>query len=171
MIPRIAFHPKDRTLPFEMERKQFPVRLCFSVTSNKSQGQSIKHVGVFLGTQEFFSHGQLYVALSRSTDPNNLKVYHSPEDKTAAGVATMMNVVFKEILVCKCAKCSDPKQSSRYWYPLIDSGLLSVISYLHIAIKSNTNFKGWILYLVMRFLNKTTWWMSQTRVSHWVHNL
>ena len=48
MIPRILFHPKDRTLPIEMERKQFPVRLCFSVTSNKSQGQTLKHVGIYL---------------------------------------------------------------------------------------------------------------------------
>ena len=59
MIPRIKFHPKDVTLPIEMERKQFPVRLCFAVTSNKSQGQSIRHVGIHLGTQQFFSHGQV----------------------------------------------------------------------------------------------------------------
>ena len=59
MIPRIKFQPKDRSLPVEMERSQFPVRLCFAVTSNKSQGQSIAHVGLFLGTQQFFSHGQV----------------------------------------------------------------------------------------------------------------
>ena len=40
MIPRILFHPKDRTLPFEMERKQFPIRVCFGITSNKSQVKS-----------------------------------------------------------------------------------------------------------------------------------
>ena len=48
MIPRILFHPKDRSLPISMERRQFPVRLCFSVTSNKSQGQTMKHVGIYL---------------------------------------------------------------------------------------------------------------------------
>ena len=48
MIPRILFHPKDRSLPISMERRQFPVRLCFSVTSNKSQGQTLKHVGIYL---------------------------------------------------------------------------------------------------------------------------
>ena len=37
LIPRIKFHPEDKTLPFE--RAQFPVRLCFAITSNKSQGQ------------------------------------------------------------------------------------------------------------------------------------
>ena len=64
MIPRIAFYPKDVSLPIELERKQFPVRLCFAVTSNKSQGQTLKYVGIYLN-QDFFSHGQLYVAMSR----------------------------------------------------------------------------------------------------------
>ena len=90
-------------------------------------GQSIRHVGVFLGTQEFFSHGQLYVALSRVTNHRNLKVYKSPEDKTAGSEATMMNVVFKEVLTCKCPKCSLPQKSSRYWYLVIDSGFLFIL--------------------------------------------
>ena len=65
LIPRIKFHPKDRKLPMEMERVQFPIRLCFGITANKSQGQTYKRVGINLSNAEMFSHGQLYVALSR----------------------------------------------------------------------------------------------------------
>ena len=47
-----------------MQRKQFPIRLCFGMTSNKAQGQTLSRAGVYLPS-EFFTHGQMYVALSR----------------------------------------------------------------------------------------------------------
>ena len=40
---------------------------------NKSQGQSVKHVGLDVGNA-VFTHGQLYVAVSRVTSVFNLKV-------------------------------------------------------------------------------------------------
>ncbi|KAJ1701083.1 hypothetical protein LUZ63_000862 [Rhynchospora breviuscula] len=43
-IPRILFSHKDQKLPFIMKRKQFPVRVSYAMTINKSQGQSL-HVG------------------------------------------------------------------------------------------------------------------------------
>ena len=103
MIPRINFHPTDRSLPIEMERKQFPVRLCFAVTSNKSQGQTLKHVGIYL-QQDFFSHGQLYVALSRVQSPQNLKIYRP--NATDKNDYQTTNVVFKEVLTCQCLECN-----------------------------------------------------------------
>ena len=36
-IPRIIFKPKDREFPFDWSRRQFPVRVAFSSTINKSQ--------------------------------------------------------------------------------------------------------------------------------------
>jgi ATP-dependent DNA helicase PIF1 len=63
-IPRVYNQPTEDQSPFKFTRKQFPVRLCFSMTINKSQGQTVKHVGLDLRTP-VFTHGQLYVGISR----------------------------------------------------------------------------------------------------------
>ena len=91
-IPRITLAPTAEDLPIPLRRRQFPVRLAFAMTVNKSQGQSLKNFGLDLRTP-VFSHGQLYVGLSRCTSGNRLKVLLKREDggKTS-------NIVFKEIL-------------------------------------------------------------------------
>ena len=63
------------------------------MTSNKAQGQTLKHVGIYLGQNEFFSHGQFYVAISRVTDPKNIKFFLDDIEK-----GTTMNVVYPEVL-------------------------------------------------------------------------
>ena len=63
-IPRISLAPSSSELVVKMTRRQFPIRLAYAMTINKSQGQSVKYVGLDLRTP-VFSHGQLYVALSR----------------------------------------------------------------------------------------------------------
>ncbi|KIK19435.1 hypothetical protein PISMIDRAFT_107531, partial [Pisolithus microcarpus 441] len=54
-------------------QRQFPVHLAYAMTINKSQGQSVKNVGIDLRS-EVFSHGQLYVAPSHCTHPRRIKV-------------------------------------------------------------------------------------------------
>lgn len=87
LIPRIPLSPND--MPFEFQRLQFPVRLAFAMTINKSQGQSLEVCGINL---EFpcFSHGQLYVACSRVGTSLSLFVY-APHNKTK-------NIVYQKAL-------------------------------------------------------------------------
>ncbi len=57
-----------------MIRNQFPLIPAFAMTINKSQGQSFKNVGISLANP-VFSHGQLYVALSRTRIRNGIKIF------------------------------------------------------------------------------------------------
>jgi len=86
-IPRIPLIPSD--YPFQFKRLQFPVKICFAMTINKSQGQSIQYTGVDLRTP-CFSHGQFYVACSRVSSPDNLYLL-APTGRTS-------NIVYNEIL-------------------------------------------------------------------------
>ena len=76
-------------LPFDFKRLQFPVRLAFAMTINKSHGQSLSVCGINL-ENHCFSHGQLYVACSRVGKPSALFVLTS-DQKTK-------NVVFQRAL-------------------------------------------------------------------------
>jgi ATP-dependent DNA helicase PIF1 len=51
------------------------------MTVNKSQGQTIPNFGVYL-PDPVFSHGQLYVAMSRATTRTNIKILALPPNAT-----------------------------------------------------------------------------------------
>jgi ATP-dependent exoDNAse (exonuclease V) alpha subunit len=93
LIPRIDHTTNEDDYPFTLSRRQFPVQLAFAMTINKSQGQSMKHVGIDLRVAPF-THGQLYVALSRCTSKSRIKVLLPPaaENKT-------VNIVYTEALL------------------------------------------------------------------------
>ena len=113
LIPRIKLAPPKGRLPVSWYRLQFPVKVSYCMTSafepasdtsaaqqypadhelrwtlavNKSQGQTLERVAVFLGKptlnddgtlrsiddQACFAHGQLYVALSRVGHPDRVR--------------------------------------------------------------------------------------------------
>jgi len=95
-IPRITLMPTEGQtgFVFTLKRCQFPVNLAFALTINKAQGQSVKEVGIDLQVP-VFSHGQLYVALSRATGSQNTKVLLPDANKNTCQT---YNVVYPEVL-------------------------------------------------------------------------
>ncbi|XP_065680672.1 uncharacterized protein LOC124817066 [Hydra vulgaris] len=70
-VTRIQLAPLDSNLSFVLKHRQFPVRLAYSMTINKYQGQTFDRVGVYL-KQPCFSHGRLFVACLRTRAFNSL---------------------------------------------------------------------------------------------------
>lgn len=70
-IPRIPHNSQESEFPFEVRRKQFPVKPALAITANKAQGQTMDKIGVHLPTP-LFSHGQLYVAQSKVRSKRNI---------------------------------------------------------------------------------------------------
>ena len=97
-IPRITLTPSDSDLPFKLRRRQFPVRAAFAMAINKPQGQTLDHVGLFL-PGPVFTHGQLYVALSRARAFEKITVLthhqHVADDGTVQ--YRTRNIVYREM--------------------------------------------------------------------------
>lgn len=94
-IPRISISTAPSShLPFTLRRHQFPIRVAFGISINKSQGQSLLHVGIYLHTP-VFAHGQLYVALSRAKDHRNIYI-SLPSD--SINMMETDNIVYMEVL-------------------------------------------------------------------------
>jgi len=91
-IPRVANEPSEDENAFRFTRRQFPIRVCFSITINKSQGQSVKFVGLDLRSPAF-THGQFYVAVSRVTSVSNIKAIWTEGVEEAKS----QNVVYREV--------------------------------------------------------------------------
>jgi Helicase len=72
-------------------RRQFHVIGAFAMAISKSQGQSFNQLGVYLQSQ-VFTHGQLYVALSRGKYPDKIKIV------VGSTVHDVHNAVYSEVI-------------------------------------------------------------------------
>ena len=92
-IPCLSLEPlEDTEFHFTLRHHQFPIALAFAMTVNKSQGQTVDHVGIDLRVPSF-SHGQLYVGCSRTTTRQGLKLLLPPNMQGTT------NVVWPEALL------------------------------------------------------------------------
>jgi hypothetical protein len=60
-LPKIPLYSYN--FPVKFRRVQFPIKVCFAMTINKTQSQTLSYCDVDL-ENNCFSHGKLYVALS-----------------------------------------------------------------------------------------------------------
>ena len=105
IIPRINFKFKlDFGESYQMMRCQFPIRLAYCMTYNKSQSQTFQQV-LLDATGEPFSHGHLYVAMSRIRLSWNLRafiakhqLFPNPDDQST-DMSVITNVVYQKVLL------------------------------------------------------------------------
>lgn len=88
-IPRITLQ-NDEHLSCTIQRHQFPINIAFAMTINKSQGQTLKKVCLYLDDTDVFAHGQLYVALTRTKSPEHIIVQ-------TTNPRIIRNIVYKSI--------------------------------------------------------------------------
>lgn len=91
-LPRIPLYDKSGEFPFTLVRKQFPLRLAFSVSINKGQGQENQRVGIYL-PDPVFAHGQLYTAFSSGKRVEDVNVFIGDNNDRFTS-----NIVYKELL-------------------------------------------------------------------------
>ncbi|XP_025692863.1 ATP-dependent DNA helicase PIF1-like [Arachis hypogaea] len=94
LIPRLNLIPNNKTLLVRFQRRQFPIIMSFAMTINKSQGQTLSKVRVYI-PRPVFTYGQLYVALLRVTSKDGLRVLL--QDHRHLKDNCTMNVVCREV--------------------------------------------------------------------------
>jgi ATP-dependent DNA helicase PIF1 len=97
LIPRIKFNIKLKFGGFILTRTQFPLRLAYAMTKNKSQGQTIRYTLNDIRHPPF-SHGHLYVSMSRADDAL-LTAFFCTEDQIEEDAIIVENVVYPEMML------------------------------------------------------------------------
>ena len=95
IIPRIKFDI-NHTIGYTLVRTQFPLQLCYAMTINKSQGQTLPW-SIFDVTVPCFTHGQGYVALSRANFFPNTAMFCNT-NQIFDNAVIFENVVYDELL-------------------------------------------------------------------------
>jgi hypothetical protein len=101
---RVDFDWKISAVGMTVVRKQFPMRLAYAVTYNKSQGQTLERCVVDVRNPAF-AHGQEYTAFSRAMESDHMRILcmhgqvkrSDPEDPDTEYVA-VVNYVERKML-------------------------------------------------------------------------
>ena len=107
VLPRIPMTSSAGTkLPFVLNRLQFPIKIAFAITINRSQSQTFNGKCGILLPASVWTHGQVYVSFSRCGNPNNVYVWANQEEfkdlidsgQLQEDKVYMRNVVYKEVI-------------------------------------------------------------------------
>jgi hypothetical protein len=99
-LTNMGLSPSDRrALPDQIQftRYQFPIKPAFAMTTNRdlkceSQGLTFEKIGMYLQRQ-VFSHGQAYVAFSRTGSRDGIVVYQPGKED----LYSFANVVYCDV--------------------------------------------------------------------------
>jgi len=103
------------------------VKLSFVITINRSQGQTIPNVGIYL-PWHVFNHVQLYVALSRGISQTAAKILIKEGHLEGEDENFTKNVVYKDILLSKKSR-------------IVHFMWIFYLNYLLLYIKGNIIYK------------------------------
>ena len=98
LIPRIALNIPIESSSVPFVRKQFPVSCSFAMTINKSIGATFNNEGLCMCFHQCWTHGQLYLAMSRVRDGSKITYLVSQDPQTHKPNYFLNNVVFPEAL-------------------------------------------------------------------------
>jgi hypothetical protein len=107
-LPRIPFKFCLKYVnSYQLTRMQFPLRVAYAMTYNKSQSQTLVKVLLDIKNPPF-SHGQLYVTLSRVRDSTKIAMYVRDDqfvqsmDAKTGYMPTIDNIAYQEVLKLNC---------------------------------------------------------------------
>ena len=95
-ITRINFTATVGRRGISFSRAQFSLRPAYAMTINKSQGQMLSRIGLDLRSSAF-SHGHLYVSLSRAQNKTSI-VCLLPPSQVVDGVPYTENIVYAPVI-------------------------------------------------------------------------
>ena len=97
LLPRIQFSMTVPTSAVRIIRRQFPLRLAYAQTINKSQGQTLARV-CFDVRSPVFTHGASYVAMGRVEEAADLALLVGDDAIGPDGRCYILNIVYSELV-------------------------------------------------------------------------
>ncbi|GJZ55656.1 hypothetical protein Tco_0610849 [Tanacetum coccineum] len=76
-IPRMNISTSDKKMPFQLNRRQYPIAVCFAMKINKSQAQTLSKSWSILGTTDFFTRTTLCSGIKSKEQEGSKAVFPS----------------------------------------------------------------------------------------------
>ena len=94
-LPYIPLKALSTNIGVKFTHQQFPIKLTFTITINKAQGQSLSTISLLLNL-EVFSYSQLYITLSRITRIDSIYIVLPLGDTIYIG--RIKNIIYTKVL-------------------------------------------------------------------------